>query len=165
MNEHQLFLCLGGNLGNKAEIFSQTAALIGARIGFLKHLSPLYTSPPWGFRARSWFWNQVAEVTTSLSPEEVLREIHAIEHHFGRIRKPGSYRSRKMDIDILFYDRVIMETPELTLPHPMIARRLFVLLPLADIAPALVHPVTGERVADMIAQSDDTSPVTRVFPS
>lgn len=165
MNEHQLFLCLGGNLGNKAEIFSQTALLIGERIGFLKKLSPVYSSPPWGFRARSWFWNQVAEVTTVLAPEEVLREIQTIEHHFGRIRKPGGYRSRKMDIDILFYDRLIMETPELTLPHPMIARRLFVLLPLGDIAPKLVHPVTGEKIADMIAHTDDTSPVIRVSPS
>lgn len=77
----------------------------------------------------------MAEVATRLSPEAVLREIGEIERLFGRKRGVGGYRSRKMDVDILFYDRLVMATGVLTLPHPRLAERRFVLVPLADIAP------------------------------
>jgi len=98
MEEHQLFLCLGGNQGNKSEIFNTTRKLIAENIGTLRNISPVYASPPWGFKAHSAFWNQVLEVSTSLSPEEVLIQIHKIEAGFGRKRIAGKYLSRKMDI-------------------------------------------------------------------
>ncbi|HNQ38276.1 MAG TPA: 2-amino-4-hydroxy-6-hydroxymethyldihydropteridine diphosphokinase [Prolixibacteraceae bacterium] len=164
MEEHQLFLCLGGNLGPKAENFHRALMLIEERIGPLRKVSPVYASPPWGFRTRYPFWNQVAEVATRLSPEAVLREIGDIERLFGRKRGDGGYRSRKMDVDILFYDRLVMTTGALTLPHPRLAERRFVLVPLADIAPELIHPVTGMTVARMLATSSDPSAVTPVSP-
>ena len=125
MEEHQLFLCLGGNQGNKSEIFNTTRKLIAENIGTLRNISPVYASPPWGFKAHSAFWNQVLEVSTSLSPEEVLIQIHKIEAGFGRKRIAGKYLSRKMDIDLLFYDSLVMESELLILPHPLLALRRF----------------------------------------
>lgn len=164
MEEHQLFLCLGGNQGNKSEIFNTTRKLIAENIGTLRNISPVYASPPWGFKAHSAFWNQVLEVSTSLSPEEVLIQIHKIEAGFGRKRIAGKYLSRKMDIDLLFYDSLVMESELLILPHPLLALRRFVLVPLADIAPDRVHPVTGKSVHQMLTETTDPSEVTRVTP-
>ncbi len=155
MGVHQLFLCLGGNLGNKFEIFSETKNMIEKRVGPVIHTSLIYASPSWGFEANGEFWNQVFLVATTCSPHAVLGKIKKIEDHFGRVRIPGQYLSRKMDIDLLFYDNRVIETQKLTIPHPLIAVRRFVLLPLAEIAPELIHPVNGKTVAEMLHECPD----------
>jgi 2-amino-4-hydroxy-6-hydroxymethyldihydropteridine diphosphokinase len=152
---------LGGNLGNKDEIFSETLILIGKKIGECSRLSPAYVSPPWGFRSRYPFRNQVVRVITTLSPGDVLKGIKEIENHFGRARSARRYLSRKMDIDILFYDDLVTTTETLTIPHPKMADRRFVLTPLADIAPEFVHPVTGKTVSSMLAECPDRSTVSK----
>lgn len=159
MGVHQLFLCLGGNLGNKFEIFSETRNLIEKRIGPFIHASRIYASPAWGFEASGEFWNQVTMVATNLSPLAVLWKCKKIEDYFGRERIPGHYLSRKMDIDLLFYDNQVTDSQTLTLPHPLIAVRRFVLVPLAEIAPEMIHPVTGKTVAEMLYECPDPSPV------
>lgn len=161
MGKHQVFLCLGGNLGDRAEIFRVTTELLERQVGALQKASPRYETPPWGFESELPFWNQVLLLETALLPEQVLTQVQFIENYFGRERQPGKYLSRKMDIDILFYDRMIRNTPELTIPHPLMAVRRFVLQPLADIAPRLVHPVTGQTVAEMLAACTDPAVIKR----
>lgn len=162
MAEHQLILSLGGNLGNKAQIFSETSDWIGNEIGNVLIASPIYETPPWGFETENRFWNQVLAIKTSLDPLEVLQKIRVIEKHFGRERKAGIYLSRKMDIDILFYDDEVIQTEQLTVPHPLMAKRRFVLAPLCDILPEHVHPENGKLVRELLAECSDTSEAKRL---
>ncbi len=162
MGKHQLFLCLGGNLGNKDEIFSKTSDLIKRKIGDELAASSVYSAQPWGFESESEFRNQVIIVETSLSPHDVLKEIRKIEDYFGRERLPGVYLSREMDIDILFYDFLINDSKELVIPHPLIAYRRFVLVPLAEISPGFIHPVTGKSIAEMLDECKDLSRVNKI---
>jgi 2-amino-4-hydroxy-6-hydroxymethyldihydropteridine diphosphokinase len=144
MGVHQLILCLGGNLGNKTEIFRETNSLIAQSLGNIIDESPVYQTPPWGFESENNFWNQVLRIETYLTPENVIKEIYVIESHFGRKRNSGRYVSRRMDIDILFYDDWIVQTNALTIPHPFISKRKFVLAPLNDIMPRFKDPVSGK---------------------
>lgn len=162
MAYHQLILSLGGNMGNKAEIFAETSDLIEKHIGNIILLSSAYETPPWGFESKNHFRNQVLIVKTNLLPEDVLAQIGLIENHFGRIRKPGVYLSRMMDIDILFYDDKVIDTSELTIPHPQIEHRRFILEPLNDILPGFVHPLNGKTVAEMLADCQDNSVLKRI---
>jgi 2-amino-4-hydroxy-6-hydroxymethyldihydropteridine diphosphokinase len=165
MGEHQLFLSLGGNLGNKSEIFDFTIRYIEEQIGQKMRISSIYKSASWGFHSRYLFWNQVIEVETRLSPGEILREIRIIEDRFGRKRKPGEYLSRKMDIDILFYDDLVLNSEELIIPHPLIAERKFILEPLSEIAPEYFHPVLKEKIIQIRLNCLDSAKVSRIESS
>jgi 2-amino-4-hydroxy-6-hydroxymethyldihydropteridine diphosphokinase len=162
MAVHQLFLSLGGNLGNKREIFADAVEMVGKKIGNPVKVSSLYESPPWGFRSKNLFWNQVLLVETVLSPLEVLGKIRIIENSFGRKRIPGRYLSRKMDIDILLYDDLILRTDDLTIPHYHLANRKFILLPLSEIAPDVVHPQSGEKISQLCLQCADQTKMMKV---
>lgn len=162
MGKHQLFLCLGGNLGNKDKIFAKTFDLIKRKIGDELAVSSVYSSHSWGFESKKEFRNQVIIVETSLSPLVVLKEIRKIEDCFGRKRVPGVYLSRKMDIDILFYDSLVSDSKELIIPHPLIANRRFVLVPLSEISPGFIHPGTGKCMAEMLSECTDLSPVIKI---
>ena len=164
MSQHQLILSLGGNLGNKSQIFSDTYRLIKKNIGVITRLSSIYQTPPWGFKSKKYFWNQIAIVSTELGPLEILDQIAAIESHFGRKRTPGKYLSRKMDIDILFYDQLVLESKILTIPHPQIENRKFVLVPLAEIIPEFIHPKSGISIANLLKLCDDSSEIIRILP-
>ncbi len=162
MEEHQLFICLGGNLGEKEEIFRKTRTMINENIGKEMKLSSIYLTEPWGFDSEHEFWNQVMIVTTGLPPLSVLKKIRAIENIFGRERVLGKYVSRKMDIDSLFYDSLILNHQNLIIPHPHIFERRFVLEPLAETAPDYIHPQTGKSISEMLRDCPDTSRVTRI---
>lgn len=162
MAKHQLFLSLGGNLGNKNVIFAETLARISTRIGTIQALSSPYESPAWGFLSRHLFRNQVVKLETSLSPEEVLKNIRLTEDHFGRVRIPGKYLSRKMDIDILFYDDLILHTEELTIPHPLLSERKFVLIPLLEIEPEFIHPVLKKSIREICQECPDPASVSKI---
>lgn len=121
---------------------------IGRVVGASRH----YESEPWGFRAEQHFWNQVLDVETSLEPEALLEAIHRIEQRLGRDRdreqseksaRSERYASRTMDIDILFYDDRVIDTPSLRIPHPHLAGRDFVLRPLCELMPERRHPESG----------------------
>lgn len=159
---HKVFLGIGGNIGNKQDNFSKVLRFISEDMGEIVLLSPVYETPPWGFRSVEYFWNQVLMVETSFMPEELLDKIAQIERWFGRERKPGGYTSRGMDIDILYYDDAVMETETLVIPHPLIPQRKFVLVPLADIAPGFIHPLLKLTTLQMLQNCPDISNIKKI---
>jgi 2-amino-4-hydroxy-6-hydroxymethyldihydropteridine diphosphokinase len=159
---HQLFLGTGGNLGNKQANFDKVYTYIQNELGTILKCSQIYETAPWGFESDDLFWNQVLLVETKFSSFEVLEQIAKIEAFFGRKRTGERYTSREMDIDILYFDDLILETENLIVPHPQIAHRLFVLVPLAEIAPDFVHPVLNLTSVEMLSVCKDNSEVKKV---
>ena len=157
----EVFILLGGNLGDKSKIFEETRKLIGERIGLVTKLSSVYVTEPWGFESEL-FWNQALVATTTLKPNEILLQTQTIERIMGRVKKSNYYEARVMDIDLLFYNDLILNTSGLTLPHPKIADRRFVLIPLNEIAPDKCHPVTGLMVHEMLRLCSDKLKVERI---
>lgn len=147
-----LYLGLGSNLGDKEANLHAAVRLIKERIGELVSLSAFHASEPWGFASEHTFLNAVCAVQTRLQPRQVLEETQAIERELGRTHKSvdGMYSDRLIDIDILMYDNLVMETPELSIPHPLMCQRRFVMEPLAEIAPEVMHPVTRKRMKDYL---------------
>lgn len=132
---HTVFLSLGTNLGDKEHNLHQAISEIQMRIGAIKAQSAFLQTAPWGFESKNSFLNAAVRVETDLSPFAVLRTTQDIERHMGRTHKSvgGIYHDRIIDIDILLYDDLHLSTPELTIPHPHINERDFVLIPLSQI--------------------------------
>ena len=133
--EHDLYIGLGSNLGNRQAVIEEALQLIGSRIGRVSRLSSYYESEPWGFSSENRFLNAAALVVTSLSPRECLHETQQIERLLGRTQKSvdGIYHDRIIDIDLLLYDDLHISYPDLVLPHPGIQERDFVRFPLQEI--------------------------------
>lgn len=117
--------------------------------------SPIYETQPWGVTDQPTFLNMVIKGKTSLRPQELLQHLKRLETQLGRLPSIR-YGPRLIDIDLLFYDDILLNTPELTVPHPNLHERAFVLVPLADLAPELVHPVFGKTVRQLLAEVDAT---------
>lgn len=139
----KVYLGLGTNLGDKAANLRAAVALIHTRIGKVTSLSSFYETAPWGFVSGHSFLNAAACTETTLPPLEVLRITQEIERELGRKKKSvdGIYTDRLIDIDLLLYDNLILNTDILTLPHPLMLERAFVMEPLCEIAGNIVHPV------------------------
>ena len=150
----EVYILLGGNVGDKSNIFEETRKQIGERIGPITKLSSVYVTEPWGFKSEL-FWNQALVTETELLPHEVLKQTQTIEINMGRIIKSGHYIARVMDIDLLFYNDLQLNTPDLTLPHPKMAERKFVLVPLNEIAPDKRHPISGLKIQEMLLKCTD----------
>lgn len=150
----KVYLGLGTNLGDKEANLHAAIAEINKRVGEVTSLSACYVTEPWGFESANTFLNAVCLAETSLSPCEVLRITQAIEKELGRLKKSvdGQYSDRLIDIDILMYDDLVLDTPTLTLPHPLMHRRLFVMEPLAEIAPELSHPVLHRTMREFLTE-------------
>ena len=135
MEKHVVFLGLGTNLGAKETNMGNALQEIKKRIGEISSLSSFYTSDPGGFKSENTFLNAVCRVETSLSPYELLSVTQDIERFLGRTKKSvnGQYHDRIMDIDILLYDNLHITTPELTIPHPLMETRDFVMIPLKEV--------------------------------
>jgi 2-amino-4-hydroxy-6-hydroxymethyldihydropteridine diphosphokinase len=159
---HHVFLGVGGNIGNKQQNFEKAKLFIGKKIGEIIMQSSVYESPSWGFLAEEKFWNQVVLVNTALEPEELLSEVQNIEDFFGRTRDARYYVSREMDIDILYFNNISLTTDKLIIPHPRIARRLFVLISLAEIAPGYEHPVLKMTNRQLLDNCTDNPVITRI---
>ncbi|MBR6588888.1 MAG: 2-amino-4-hydroxy-6-hydroxymethyldihydropteridine diphosphokinase [Bacteroidaceae bacterium] len=159
MTRHLAYLSLGTNLGNKEENLRAAMKLIEEQIGDIVSQSALYTSEPWGFTSENSFLNNVVAVSTTMTPEKLLETIQHIEFTLGRTRKSvnGQYADRLIDIDILFYDQQVTNTPTLTLPHPLMHRRLFVLEPLNQIAPTLTHPILKKDINTLCRELQEES--------
>ena len=159
------YLLLGGNLGDRSYYFSSAISLIRERIGVITATSSLYETEPWGFNHKNWFLNQVLKISSSLLPAEVLKIIHSIEEELGRKRTITRYRSRNIDIDILFVDEEIYYSANLVIPHPRLHRRNFALLPLLEIAPTLRHPLLNMSVEELKEKCKDTMEVNLYKPA
>lgn len=145
-----VYLGLGTNIGNKRKNMVTGAALLAERAGDVLSLSSFYETEPWGFDSENTFLNAALELETSCSPMELLRLTQQIEQEMGRTQKSdGSYHDRIIDIDILLYGNEIIHTEELVVPHPLMQQRLFVMQPLAEIAPSLVHPVLQKSMYEL----------------
>lgn len=156
----QLFLSLGGNLGNTREIFEGAYPLIEKKIGKISVYSSIYQTEAWGPILQADFLNQVLLVNTPLKAEACLAEMLEIEREFGRERKER-WGPRTLDLDILFYgDQVIAES-DLSIPHPRIAERKFILTPLAEIAPTFTDPALRKTMVTLLAECSDNSQVNR----
>jgi 2-amino-4-hydroxy-6-hydroxymethyldihydropteridine diphosphokinase len=133
-----IYLALGANLGDRAQNLRAALAQIRTSVQITR-VSSIYETEPWGVREQPWFLNLVCAGTTTLSPVDLLRRAKKIENEMGRA-EGIRFGPRPIDIDILMYDRLIELSPALTIPHPRLHERAFVLIPLAEIAPDLVHP-------------------------
>ena len=158
----KLYLLLGGNLGNKQQVFSEARERLARQLGPITTQSAIYETEPWGFESDDMFCNQVLEISTGLSPEDVLANSQQIEQELGRIRKANQYDSRIIDIDILFYDNLIIQTEKLVVPHPRIQERKFALVPLCEIAPELIHPLFLKSIKQILAECTDPLKVEKV---
>lgn len=154
MMMNKLFLITGGNLGDRRKNLELAEKLIGERIGSIEKSSKIYETEAWGNRHQPAFYNQVHIVKTNLSSPEVLDGILKIEEEMGRKRTVKN-AARIIDIDILFYNKDIVNKENLQIPHPHIADRRFVLLPLSEVAPKFNHPVLKKTIDELLLITTD----------
>lgn len=146
-----VYLGLGTNLGNKEANLRTAIYKLQERIGKQVSLSSFYETAPWGFESDHSFLNAAIGLETSLSPIEILHITQEIEKELGRTKKSvnGSYSDRLIDIDILLYDTLVLQTPELTIPHPLMTERDFVMKPLIEIAGNVIHPTREKTLSEL----------------
>lgn len=151
MDTHTVYLALGSNLDDRHENLRQAVAALSPQID-IKAKSHIYETDPWGYEDQPKFLNMAVRGLTYLEPEPLLKHLKRLETALGR-QKTFANGPRSIDIDILFFDDLILETPLLTLPHPRLHERGFVLLPLMDLAPDLVHPLLKKSIRELAASS------------
>lgn len=156
-----IFLLLGSNQGQPLNNLREASIRIGEAAGKIGNRSAVYKSAAWGFSRQPDFYNQVLQIASGHSPERLLEIILNIEQEMGRIRTQ-KWGPRLIDIDLLFYGKEVRNTPSLQIPHPGIPQRRFTLVPLAEIAGALLHPVSKKSIATLLAECTDTLRVEKV---
>jgi 2-amino-4-hydroxy-6-hydroxymethyldihydropteridine diphosphokinase len=161
---HVALLSLGSNLGDTRQHLKAARQALEALGVLVEETSPFYVTEPVDFKDQPWFLNQVIRVRTDLAPKELLHTCLRIEHEQGR-RRDIAKGPRTLDIDILLFDDLIFQDPELQIPHPRIAVRRFVLEPLARLAPNRIHPVLLETFGRLLARCSDSSRVEQLQES
>lgn len=147
-----LYLGLGSNLGDRKKNITYATMICGSIIGNIKTLSSLYETQPWGFSSDNSFLNAVIVIETQQDVDTCLKMVKSIEREMGRVKDSSvsGYQDRVIDIDILFYDDLVVDKPELKVPHPLIQKRDFVLRPLAEVDPDFVHPVLKKSMSQLL---------------
>ena len=157
-----VYLSLGSNIGDRQLFLQLAIGLITYRIGEVKQVSSIVETPAWGFDGDA-FYNACLSLETALSPQKVLEELLAIEKILGRKRKTTKeYQARNIDLDILLFGGEVIQRYDLSIPHPRMERRNFVLAPLAEIAPDSLHPILKKSIKQIYQESEDTTVVTPV---
>jgi 2-amino-4-hydroxy-6-hydroxymethyldihydropteridine diphosphokinase len=148
------YLLIGGNLGNRTAYLQQATQLIRELCGNIVHSSAIYETAAWGLTDQPSFYNQALAVETTLAPDMLMQQLLEIEEQMGRQRtvKMGP---RIIDLDILLIDGLVISSRLLTLPHPALPQRRFALLPLAEIAPAVIHPVLQKSISQLLEECTD----------
>lgn len=144
------YLSLGSNLGHREANIRSALKMLGQEVQILK-VSSLYETEPVGYKDQPWFLNCVCSIETDLSPQALLKFAKAIEKKVGR-KRTIRFGPRPIDIDILFYEDLILDSPDLVIPHPRLAERAFVVVPLKEIAPNLIHPLLGLTIEELLQQ-------------
>lgn len=149
---HSIYLAFGSNLGSREETIRRAFKLLESEGLKPVSVAPCMLTKPEGFCSENLFLNTAGEFSTMLSPVEALEATQRVERELGRTQKSenGVYHDRTIDIDILFYDDIVVFTPQLVIPHPHLCERRFVLQPLAAIAPDLKHPVNGKTIREIL---------------
>jgi 2-amino-4-hydroxy-6-hydroxymethyldihydropteridine diphosphokinase len=154
MTKSTVYLALGTNLGDRPGNLQNAIAGLPPVVTVLES-SPVYKTLPWGVTDQPAFLNMVIKAETHSEPLELLKQLKLLETRLGRLPSIR-YGPRLIDIDLLFYDDLILNTAELTIPHPNLHERAFVLVPLSDLAPEFIHPVTGKTVRQLLAEVSAT---------
>jgi len=159
----KVYLGIGSNLGDRRANISNALSMLEETDGIaVKTVSSCYETEPVGpVTAQNDFYNVVAEIETTLGPHELLARANAVEHALGRVRGER-WGPRTIDIDVLLWDEQVIDEEGLSVPHPEMARRAFVLFPLAEIAPGVVHPTARKTIAELASQLDDGCRVRRL---
>ena len=146
-----VYLSLGSNFGDRIEYVQQATSLLGASDNItLIRTSAFYETEPWGMDSENWFVNAVVEIKTSLPPQALLAECQRIEHQLGRKREESKgYSDRTIDIDILFYNKDIINDENLTIPHKFVHLRAFTLVPLLELIPNFEHPLLHKTISEL----------------
>lgn len=143
------YLSLGSNLGDRVGYIQQAVSLLSASPDInIVATSSFYETEPWQMHSENWFVNAVIQISTTLTPEELLKECKNVESLLGRKKEDDEkgYADRTIDIDIIFYDNLLINTPELTIPHRFFHKRVFMLVPMLEIAQDFVHPLFNKTV-------------------
>ena len=154
------YLGLGSNLGDREENLRKALSLLSRRES-VTAVSSVYETEPWGYAPQPSFLNLVCALATRLRPHELLELAHGVERDLGRV-PTFKYGPRAIDVDILLYGNDVVDTPDLQIPHPLIAHRAFVLAPLAEIAPGVVHPLLGKSMGELLVEASGRESVVIV---
>ena len=158
---NKVILGIGTNLGNREDNLKKAVDGIRENIGTVVQASSVYETDPWGFKSEDKFLNMVVKVETMLTHSGLLGRILMIESLSGRVRSEKQYSSRVIDIDILFYNDIVIDEASLQIPHPRMHERKFVLVPLCEIEPEMIHPVLKKSFASLLKTCMDKSNVTK----
>lgn len=152
--EDTIYFGLGTNEGNKEENIRGAIEELSHLLGTPTAVATIIETEPWGFQSDNSFLNTVVAFKSTLAPEEILKATQEIERRLGRTKKSfdGCYSDRPIDIDILLYGNRVIESEHLTIPHPLLHKRLFVLQPLAQIAPQVIHPTLGKSITRLLKE-------------
>lgn len=161
---HQAYILLGTNLGNRLSYLQQAKAFISQQVGEVLAISSIYETAAWGLTEQPSFYNQVLIVKTLSEPENLMQQLLAIETQLGRIRTI-KFGPRTIDIDILLIDDLVNHSAILQLPHPALPQRRFALMPLAEVAPSLCHPVEKKTISQLLQACTDTLDVQKITPT